>query len=201
MCTDCNELTIPQGNPGNQGIQGIQGIAGTNGINGTTVEYSNTSISGTDISGLVNGTAIQGLLINGLQADINPIANGDEIEYVFTCSLTANAIPLTITPKVTSNIGTSSLFIHTLTTTVASVFEMNIKIKRVSTNALIVIYKGKITNSTTGINIIDVQSVTNLATGITVDILGFEVVNPFGSGDPTGKLIYNTSSVYNYKKV
>ena len=92
MCTDCNEITIPQGPTGNTGATGatgatgIAGSGGLDGTNGTTILSAYNSVTGAGTPASLTETT---LFTYNVQANtLN--TNGDELEALIYFEYTSN---------------------------------------------------------------------------------------------------------------
>lgn len=92
MCTDCNEITIPQGPTGTTGATGATGLPGaagfdgTDGTNGTTILSAYNSVTGIGTPASLTETTL--FTYNVPANTLN--VNGDELEALIYFEYTSN---------------------------------------------------------------------------------------------------------------
>lgn len=92
MCTDCNEITIPQGPTGATGATGATGLPGaagfdgTDGTNGTTILSAYNSVAGIGTPASLTETTL--FTYNVPANTLN--VNGDELEALIYFEYTSN---------------------------------------------------------------------------------------------------------------
>lgn len=192
MCTDCNEITIPQGPTGATGAtgpagaDGAPGFAGINGTDGTTILSTYNSLIGV---GTPNGLTETTLFTYNVPSNtLN--TNGDELELYSNFLYTDNDT-VTIRFKFGSKILT-----YTIQTAYGVILSFKIKIARISsTSQLITIERIDYINSVTPLGIITLltdSSTVDLAT-----ILAFEI-SAQNSALGSNQVILKKATLYKY---